>query len=354
MVVATSDSLAGKRVLVTGGAGMIGSNLVRRLCAIEAEVSVVDNLWRGRIDNLRRDDGTPIIDLETNFHELDLAVPGVLDTLLPNVDIVFHLADIVAGIGYVFNNQGSIFRQNLLINSNVISAVRDRPVDAFVYVGTACSFPAHLQTGPEAAPLIEADLYPASPESGYGWSKLMGQYEAELLEQEAGVPVSVLVLHNVYGTPTDFTTEKGQVLPSLVRKAIRYPDERFVVWGSGSQGRAFVHVDDVVDALAAAPVLGLGAGAIQIGPETCTTIREAAELIVEISEKEISVEYDTGAPEGDQGRRANYAKAREVLGWTPTVTLRDGLSRLYEWMEPRVSATSTPDGEGQTRLTRAV
>ena len=115
-----------------------------------------------------------------------------------------------------------------------------------------------------------------------------------------------------------------------------------------------MHVDDVVDALAAAPVLGLGAGAIQIGPETCTTIREAAELIVEISEKEISVEYNTGAPEGDQGRRANYAKARDVLGWTPTVTLRDGLSRLYEWMEPRVSATSTPDGEGQTRLTRAV
>ena len=351
MLVANSDSLAGKRVLVTGGAGMIGSNLVRRLCALEAEVSVVDNLWRGRIDNLRRDDGTPMIDLETNFHELDLAVPGVLDTLLPNVDVVFHLADIVAGIGYVFNNQGSIFRQNVLINSNVISAVRDRPVDAFVYVGTACSFPAHLQTGPEAAPLVEADLYPASPESGYGWSKLMGQYEAELLEQEAGVPVSVLVLHNVYGTPTDFTTEKGQVLPSLVRKAIRYPDEPFVVWGSGSQGRAFVHVDDVVDALTAAPVLGLGAGAIQIGPETCTTIREAAELIVEISEKEISVEYDTSAPEGDQGRRANFAKARDVLGWTPTVTLRDGLSRLYEWMEPRVAASTTSVGGGRTRLT---
>ena len=74
----------------------------------------------------------------------------------------------------------------------------------------------------------------------------------------------MLVLHNVYGTPTDYTAEKGQVLPSLVRKAIRYPDEPFVVWGSGSQGRAFVHVDDVVDALAAAPVAS--AGGDQIGP----------------------------------------------------------------------------------------
>ena len=236
---------------------MIGSNLVRRLRGLEAEVTVVDNLWRGRLENLCDDDGTPVIDLSEDFHELDLAVPGVLEPLLRDVDVVFHLADVVAGIGYVFNNQGSIFRQNLLINSNVISAVRARPLGGFVYVGTACSFPAHLQTGPTAAPLIEADLYPASPESGYGWSKLMGQYEAELLEQETGVPVSVLVLHNVYGTPTDYTADKGQVIPSLVRKAIRYPDEPFVVWGTGSQGRAFVHVDDVVDALVAAVSLSL-------------------------------------------------------------------------------------------------
>ena len=109
---------------------MIGSNLVRRLRALDADVTVVDNLWRGSLDNLC-DAGTPVIDLEKDFHQLDLAVPGVLDSLLPDVDIVFHLADVVAGIGYVFNNQGSIFRQNVLINSNVISAVRERPVAGF-------------------------------------------------------------------------------------------------------------------------------------------------------------------------------------------------------------------------------
>ena len=165
----------------------------------------------------------------------------------------------------------------------------------------------------------------------------MGQYEAELLEQEAGVPVSVLVLHNVYGAPTDYTAEKGQVIPSLVRKAIRAPEEPFVVWGSGSQGRAFVHVDDVVDALVSAASRGLGQGAIQIGPDACTTIREVAETVVEISEKDIAIEYDLTAPEGDRGRRADYTKAREVLGWTPTVSLRDGIAELYEWMEPRVA-----------------
>jgi len=315
---------------------MIGSNLVRRLRGLEAEVTVVDNLWRGRLENLCDDDGTPVIDLSEDFHELDLAVPGVLEPLLRDVDVVFHLADVVAGIGYVFNNQGSIFRQNLLINSNVISAVRARPLGGFVYVGTACSFPAHLQTGPTAAPLIEADLYPASPESGYGWSKLMGQYEAELLEQETGVPVSVLVLHNVYGTPTDYTADKGQVIPSLVRKAIRYPDEPFVVWGTGSQGRAFVHVDDVVDALVAAVSRGLGKGAIQIGPDVCTSIREVAEAVIAISGKDIEVAYDLSAPEGDQGRCADYTRAQELLGWAPRVPLADGLEQLFHWMELRL------------------
>jgi GDP-D-mannose 3', 5'-epimerase len=347
-----TDDLKNARVLVTGGAGMIGSNLVRRLRALDAEVTVVDNLWRGRLDYLY-DDGVPVIDLDKDFHALDLSIPGVLDSLLPAVDIVFHLADVVAGIGYVFSNEGSIFRQNLLINSNVISSVRERPVAGFVYVGTACSFPAHLQTGPEAAPLTEDDLYPASPESGYGWSKLMGQYEAELLEHETGVPVSVLVLHNVYGVPTDYTADKGQVIPSLVRKAIRAPEEPFVVWGSGSQGRAFVHVNDVVSALVSAASRGLGQGAIQIGPDTCTTIREVAETVVEISEKEISIEYDRTKPEGDRGRRADYAKAREVLGWTPSVSLRDGITQLYEWMEPRVAGLEPSGGAGRTRLTTA-
>jgi len=325
-------------VLVTGGAGMIGSNLVRRLRGLDAEVTVVDNLWRGRLENLGDEDGTSVIDLETDFHELDLAVPGVLDPLLPDVDVVFHLADVVAGIGYVFNNQGSIFRQNFLINSNVISAVRDCPTSAFVYVGTACSFPAHLQTGTDAAPLVEEDLYPASPESGYGWSKLMGQYEAELLEQETGVPVSCLVLHNVYGTPTDYAPETGQVIPSLVRKAIRYPDEPFVVWGSGAQGRAFVHVDDVVDALVAAQERGLGQGAIQIGPDVCTSIREIAEQVVAVSGKDIQIEFDLSAPEGDRGRCADFARAQSILGWTPRVSLDDGLGRLYSWMERRLHA----------------
>jgi nucleoside-diphosphate-sugar epimerase len=324
------------RILVTGGAGMIGSNLVKRLAGQGHSVSVVDNLWRGRRDYLRDDSGQAAIDLDRDLFVRDLSLAGQLDDLLPGVDYVYHLADIVAGIGYVFSHQGAIFRQNLLINSNVIDAVRRNPVAGFIYVGTACSFPQAKQFGTDAPPLKEEDLYPAHPESAYGWSKLMGEYESQLLEEESGIPVTVMSLHNVYGPPCDFSERSGQVIPSLIRKAIEYPDQPFVVWGSGAQGRAFVHVSDIVDGLVSAMKLGMGQGAIQLGPDVCTSIREVAETIVEVSGKDIEIQFDTNRPEGDRGRCADYGKARRVLGWEPRVSLRDGLEETYRWVEARL------------------
>ena len=328
------------KVMVTGGAGMIGSNLVKRLVSLGHEVIVVDNLWRGRLDYLKDDAGQDVLDMARCFHEIDLKIPGAIDGLLDDVDYVFHLADIVAGIGYVFKNQGSLFRENFLINSNVIDSVRRHPMKGYIYVGTACSFPAHKQSGVDAAPLKESDQYPASPESAYGWSKLMGEYEAMLMEQETGIPVSVLTLHNVYGAPADFSLVTSQVIPSLIRKAIRSSEEEFVVWGSGQQGRAFVHVDDVVDALVLTMGKGLGKGLIQIGPNVCTSIREIAEIVVSISGKPINIRFDTSRPEGDRGRCADYSRAQEVIGWTPKVDMRSGLTDLYRWIEKRIAGAA--------------
>jgi GDP-D-mannose 3',5'-epimerase len=322
---------------------MIGANLVKRLVSLGHEVRVVDNLWRGKLEYLNDNNGKPAIDLEKNFFERDLSQPGVCNDLLNEVDYVYHLADVVAGVEYVFNNQGSVFRQNILINSHVIESVRRNPVKGFIYVGTACSFPASLQSGVGSRPLKEEDQYPAAPESAYGWSKLMGEYETLLMGKESGIPVCVLVLHNVYGDPCDYGEERSQVIPSLIRKAILAPEVPFIVFGSGSQGRAFVHVDDAVNALLLAIDKGLGKGTIQIGPNVCTSIKEIAETIVAISKKDIKIHYDTSKPEGDKGRCANYDKAKNVLGWEPCVSLEEGLLRLYNWIETRISIRDEKD-----------
>jgi nucleoside-diphosphate-sugar epimerase len=179
-------------------------------------------------------------------------------------------------------------------------------------------------------------MYPAQPESAYGWSKLIGQYETELLEKETGIPCSILILHNVFGSPCDFG-ERSQVIPALIRKAINYPKEDFIVWGSGDQGRAFLHVDEVVDALVAAKEKGLGKGMIQIGPSVCTSIREIAETVVRISGKEIKIKYDNTKPEGDKARSADYSKAKQILGWEPTILFEDGIREQYEWVQRQLA-----------------
>lgn len=328
------------RILVTGGAGMIGSNLTRRLVALGHSVAVVDNLWRGQRENLASGDGW-LIDMATDFHDRDLSEAGVLDPLLTGCDYVFHLADVVAGIGYVFANQQFIYRQNLLINTRVLESVaKARWLKGYIYVGTACSFPQQLQTGPDAAPLRETDLLPAHPESPYGWSKLIGMLEAEAMQAETGIPIGLPVLHNVYGPPSDISPERSQVIPALVRRTIELPDHGdLVVWGTGAQGRAFLHVNDVVDGLVAVMERGLGQGIIQLGPDHCTTIREVAETVTRLSGRNIGIRYDTTKPTGDLGRCADYAKARDLLGWSPRVGLSDGLAELYAWVEARLSAS---------------
>ena len=317
---------------------MIGSNLAKRLVKEGNEVFIIDNLWRGKLSYLSDETGNPAIPIDTHFFNVDLRIPGVADDIVSKAEYVIHLADIVAGIDYVFSNQGLLFRENILINSNTISSVRkhaDR-IKGFLYIGTACSFPLTRQNSLDVIPLREDELYPALPESAYGWSKLMGQYETDLLGKETGIQVCTLMFHNVYGSPCDFG-ERSQVIPALIRKAVNYPEEPFIVWGSGEQGRAFIHVDDVVNGICLALQKGFGKGVIQLGPSICTSIKEIAETIVAISKKNIEIRYDTSKPEGDKARSADYSKAQSVLGWEPEVKLFDGLRMQYDWIQKQIN-----------------
>ncbi len=328
-----------KSIMITGGCGMIGSNLVKRLVKEGWEVHVADNLWRGKLEYLNDEMGNPIINLDTHFYEKDLSIYEEAESIVGITDYVVHLADIVAGIDYVFSNQGELFRINNLINSNLFAACRKagkEKVKGLLYVGTACSFPLTRQNTLNQAPLREEELFPALPESAYGWSKLMGQLEIEYLEKETGIPCCTLMFHNVYGTPTDFG-ERSQVIPALIRKAVNYPNEEFIVWGSGEQGRAFIHVNDIVDALVLALDKGWGHGWIQIGPSYCTSIKEIAYKAVEICGKEVEVVFDTTKPEGDKARCADNAKAKEILGWEPKVSLEEGLKESYIWIEKQIN-----------------
>jgi len=325
-----------KRILVTGGAGFIGSRLVNELTKWGAEVSVIDNLWRGNIDNLKDRKGAFMIDMERQFIQADLADYEACLVLIKSFDLVYHLADIVAGINYVFGHESFIFNRNVLINTNTLNACINNGIRDYIYVGTACSYPKHLQMRDGIVQLKESQTYPAEPESAYGWSKLMGEYEALLAEKEGRIRLGLLRFHNVYGPGSVYSAEMSQVIPSLIRKAINYPREPFIVFGNGSQYRDFVYIDDIIEALLLVAEKGIGRGLIQIGTEKPVTISEVAETVVTVSGKQIPIVFDESGPTGDRGRIADCALAREVLGWKPKTDFRRGIENLYGWIAEKI------------------
>ena len=327
-----------KKILITGGAGMIGSNLVKSLILNEQynkmNIFVVDNLWRGSIENISQ-----YINIETNFFNIDLYKPNQLDDIIIkyNIDTIIHLADIVAGIEYVTKNEWFIFNQNIVINSNTIKSVKNccDYIKAFINVSTACCFPKSLQISLNSK-LNESQLYPAEPETSYGWSKLMGIYETDLLQNNSNILCCNLIFHNVYGSPCDIG-ERSQVIPSLIKKTINCLDNGTIdVWGSGNQGRAFIHVNDVIKSITLSMKNGYNVGCIQIGPDNCNSIKEIAEIIVKISKKNIKINYDISKPEGDFGRCADYTKAEKILGWYPIVDIENGIKITYEYINNEI------------------
>ena len=318
------------KILVTGGAGLIGSNVVKRFLSLGHEVHVADNLWRGKLENLHNN-GHPIINFDSHFHQVDLQNYDNCVAVCKDIDIVIHLADIVAGINFVFANELFVFRANIVMNSNMLDAAILNNVKKYLYVGTACSYPEKMQSKLNPPPFKEEDAYPASPESGYGWSKLMGEYECELAQKEGKIETGILRLHNVYGPPCEMSPEKSQVIPSLCRKVINYPNEEFVVWGSGEQRRAFLYVEDVVDAIQAMLIKGMNNGVIQIGPNESHSIADIAKKIVKLSGKDISIKFDNSKPEGDKDRSADSSKAEKIIGWTQKISIDEGLNLTYQW-----------------------
>ena len=320
------------RFIVTGGAGFIGSHLVKSLRnagIYNSQIKVLDNLWRGRLDNLQYMNGSWAIDPIADVCAMDLRNEQDTMQYVRGADYIYHLADIVGGVAYVFGHQEAVFRDNVLINSHTLHAAKRNRIPNYIYVGTACSFPKGLQEGPGIHPLRENQTYPAEPESAYGWSKLMGEYEADLAMEPNVFNVGILRFHNVYGPYSDYSLQTSQAIPSLIRKALAYPKEPYIVWGSGNQYRDFVFVDDIVRGLLLVKDRGMNRGTIQLGSKKATTILDLATEIGDIAGKRIGqaipISLDVGQPEGDRGRIAAGDRAEHILGWKATVPLRPGL-----------------------------
>ena len=335
--------------VVTGGAGLIGSHLVRRLLQEGREVLVVDDFSRGSIENLSylgADVESKKIDLR-NYSETLKAIEGA--------EVVFHLAAIVGGLEYLHGSESAeinAFLSNISIDSNVFSACLEAGVKRLIYTSSVSVYPIHTQRqlnvtfcedelplGSSLQSLIPSTKDPLpmiNPDGGYGWAKLMGEIALAGLDN---LKVGIARIFNIYGEGEDLG-ETTSVIPAIIRKAIQYPRENVTVWGDGTQTRDFLYVSDCVDALLKLdqkvyesdessyfPIV------VNIGSDISVPISVLAEKIIKVSGRDLKIKYDAAKPVGPLSRTANITKIKELLGWQPKTSLDEGLRYMYAWAE---------------------
>ena len=311
--------LRGGRVLITGGAGFIGSRLASRLAA-DNDVVLFDDLTRNALQR------TGVLSLSrVELVKGDVIDAGALDAVLSGATHVVHMAA-VAGVGTVLGSPIRTLRVNLLGTMNILEAAsRLRGLARIVTLSTSEIF------GPQASDVDEvaASRQGCVEESrwSYAVSKLAGEHLANAYHRERGLPAVRVRPFNVYGPGQ---VGQGAVHEFVVR-AIR--GEELVIHGDGSQVRAWCYVDDVVEALVRVLVLPAATGqAFNIGnPRTAVTVLELARLVVAMSGSSSRIVHRPLDHVDVEVRVPRVTKAREVLGWEPTVDLDEGLVRTIDW-----------------------
>jgi nucleoside-diphosphate-sugar epimerase len=320
-----------KKVLVGGGAGLIGSHMARTLLGKGAKVCVADNLSSGSLKNI--EDIQDKVDVQV----VDLREEDICKKLTKGTDYVFQLAANMGGIGYITSVGADIMRDNILINTNMLQASLENRVKEYFYSSSACVYPEYLQKDAEVTPLKEEDAIPADPDQFYGWEKVLAEKLCEAYQKDYGMNIRIARFHNVFGEVyTAFDRHRGKAPCHLILKALRYPEQDFVLWGDGKQTRSFLYIDDCV-----AGVLKLMDSdytkPVNIGSDRLVTIDELAKIIIKISGKEISIKHDLSKPQGVRGRNADLTLVKRVLGWEPKISLEEGLRRTYQWATERVT-----------------
>jgi GDP-D-mannose 3', 5'-epimerase len=318
-----------KRILITGAGGFIGHHLVKRLKAEGHWVRGVD-LKYPEYEHSPAD--------EFEIHDLR-RWDNCLSATRGHIDEVFNLAADMGGIGYITAFHAAIARNNILINAHMLESSRQNGIKRFLFSSSACVYAQSKQKNADVTPLREEDAFPAEPEPGYGWEKLYAEELCRYYRHDYEFETRIVRFHNVYGPLGTYDGGKEKAPAAICRKvALEQDGGQIEIWGDGQQTRSFMYVDDCVEGLVRIMASDCG-DALNLGTDELVTIDQLVDLVCEVAGKQLRKRNNLEGPQGVRGRNSDNSRLRQIVGWEPSISLRQGLTWTYPWIEAELRKT---------------
>ena len=356
-----------KTALVLGAGGFIGSHMVKRLRSEGYWVRGVD-LKYPEFSDTEANEFVQGDLRDVEFVRRVIQFKGyqgnffneVPYRLIEPFDEIYQFAADMGGAGFVFTgeNDAEIMQNSVTINLNVLEQQRllNRTFDGekkewteanrpkldwqtkIFYSGSACMYPEHNQLDPDNPDCREESAYPAAPDSEYGWEKLFSERLYLAYNRNHGIPVRIARYHNIFGPEGTWDGGREKAPAAICRKVAELPKEggSIEVWGDGLQTRSFLFVDECVEATYRL-VQSDFSGPVNIGSEEMVSINELVDIAAKVSGKKVEKNHIEG-PLGVRGRNSNNDLIREKLGWDYSMTLEEGISKTYNWIDDQLSA----------------
>ena len=316
-------------VLVAGGGGFIGGHLVSTLLAQGHRVRAVDRKPMAEWHQINPAAESFVGDL-SRLDACQKAVDGV--------GTIYNLAADMGGMGFIETHKAECML-SVLINTHLLMAAREAGVSRFFFSSSACVYAAGHQRSPDVTALREADAYPAEPEDGYGWEKLFSERMCRHFTEDFGIETRIARYHNVYGPLGTYEGGREKAPAAICRKVIaaKMSGEGTIdVWGDGEQTRSFMYIDDCVEG-----TLRLMASdmrePVNVGSAELVSINQLVDIVSDIAGVQLRRVHDLSAPQGVRGRNSENTLIQETLGWAPSIPLRLGLERTYQWIHDEMA-----------------